>query len=93
MTTDDNFKKRRSTTILIELTRRIYDQCIEQGREDLANGVWLLEKLALANPEAVRNSRAELLDVLKQDDWLIETAAHLDSYNRALVERQDANLQ
>ncbi|PYF03838.1 hypothetical protein BJ122_10595 [Rhodopseudomonas faecalis] len=86
MTTDDNFKKRRSTTILIELTRRIYDQCIEQGREDLANGVWLLEKLALANPEAVRNSRAELLDVLKQDDWIIETAEYITTINNAVAE-------
>jgi hypothetical protein len=62
-------------SVLRELVNRIADQCVEQSREDLPDGVHLLEDLANASPAALRSKRRLMLHLLELDSQTVEVAA------------------
>jgi hypothetical protein len=86
----------RAKSVLRELVGRIADQCEAEGREDLVEGVRLLEALANANPEALRSKRRLMLHLLERDSQLTEFTAvfseHRQLCEEALIEKLSARV-
>ncbi|MGN6284781.1 MAG: hypothetical protein ACTHM2_06505 [Afipia sp.] len=79
-------RRRQTPAVLRELVNRIADQCAEQGREDLVYGLHLLERIALRDRRALSRDRAQMLQILVDDDVLILAGERFEDHFRQLDE-------
>lgn len=93
-----SLKAKRTTTILAELVRRIAHQCSAAGRDDLIEGLHLLESMVRAGDAAgLRRNRRTFLEILRADDSLVEAGGMIadlhDQWAEAEIEQLSATIQ
>lgn len=88
---------KKSITVLRELVDRIAEHCASTGREDLRQGLFVLESLARMNSKGMTEKRELFLELIGADKRAVGATQMISDIHRELsqaeVEKLSATIQ